>query len=87
MTNQLEKEEETVVMLTTIDNPFNPKTNYIKWKQFDEDKGYDTEEFLGRMVNLPPDADTEDEQLVAQATLEAIAEIIEHDVLGIYTTI
>lgn len=82
---QLESEEdEEVVMLTTIDNPFNPKIDYDKWKQFDEDNKHFTAEYLARIVDLPNDADLEDDQLVTELTLNAIDEIVEHDMLGIY---
>ena len=46
--------EET--MLTTIDNPFNPFTDYEKWTMFDEIKGYNTAAYLARCVNVEDDA-------------------------------
>ena len=37
------------LLLTTLDNPFNPFTNFSEWKEFDENKGYFTCNLLGRM--------------------------------------
>ena len=33
-------------MLSTIDNPFNPFVDFDSWKNFDEDQGYNTCEYL-----------------------------------------
>ena len=33
---------ESEYMLTTIDNPFNPFTNFDDWYAFDTSKGYNT---------------------------------------------
>lgn len=38
------------VGITTTDNPFNPITDYDKWANFDHQKGYDTSEYLARVV-------------------------------------
>lgn len=38
------------LMLTTVDNPFNPKTDYDKWQQWDEDNGYYTESYIARLI-------------------------------------
>lgn len=46
-------------MLTTVDNPFNPHTQFDEWFAFDEQQGYHTSSFLARMVkssNELPDA-------------------------------
>lgn len=42
----------TDYMLTTIDNPFNPFTNFNEWYKFDMMKGYDTCGYLGRLASL-----------------------------------
>lgn len=38
-----------LVWLTTLDNPFNPFTNFDEWKQRDEELGYDTCSTLDRI--------------------------------------
>lgn len=80
-------DDKDIVMLTTTDNPFSPKVDYDKWKQYDEDNKHYTAEYLARIVDLPNDADLEDDQLIEELTLNAIEEIVEHDVLGIYKKI
>ena len=32
--------------LTTIDNPFDPFTEFDQWILFDKDKGYDSSEYV-----------------------------------------
>lgn len=69
------------LMLTTVDNPYNPRTDYDAWLQWDHDNEYFTQEYLSRLANPDPDMDEEEEdELYAQATQE----IIEADVLGVY---
>lgn len=43
------------VMLTTIDNPFNPFTQFDEWYKFDMLKGYDTCGYLGKQVSVSND--------------------------------
>lgn len=43
------KLNDEALLLTTLDNPFNPFTNFSEWKEFDENKGYFTCNLLGRM--------------------------------------
>lgn len=69
-------------MLTTTDNPFSPKTQYDNWKQWDEDNGYYTEQFIARLIDV--DVELDDEIAMNEATVKAIEEILEHDVIGIY---
>ena len=38
------------VGITTTDNPFNPITDYDRWANYDHQKGYDTSEYLARVV-------------------------------------
>jgi len=68
-------------MLSTIDNPFNPFTEWDQWRRFDEDKGYRTTEYLARIAITSDDLSDEDYE---QAILYAIDEIIELNILGIY---
>ena len=70
-----------VCMLTTIDNPFNPFTQFDDWNKFDEQHGYYTNGYLARIAH------TSDELSDADYTAEierAIDEICEYNVLGIY---
>lgn len=37
-------------MLTTVDNPFDPFEQFTSWFMFDEEKGYHTCSYLGRIA-------------------------------------
>ena len=38
------------VGITTTDNPYNPLTNFDAWERYDHQQGYDTSEYLARVV-------------------------------------
>ena len=69
------------VMLTTVDNPYNPFTNFDEWRAFDEEKGYNTCAYLARIA---PTSDELSEADEARVISDAIDEIIKYNVLGIY---
>ena len=69
------------VMLTTIDNPYNPFEQFDLWLLFDKEKGYNTCEYLARIVNLTNDMS---EKEIEVATDRAIDDIILNDPFGIY---
>ncbi len=71
----------STVMLTTIDNPFNPLTDFVSWQAYDEAKGYYTCSYLARIVKSSDDL-SEEEQ--GRAIDDAIDEIVRLNVLGIY---
>ena len=68
-------------MLTTIDNPFNPFQQWEDWKRYDEDHGYYTCQYLARIAKTSDDlSDSDNDRAVANA----IEEILELNILGIY---
>jgi hypothetical protein len=69
------------IMLTTIDNPFNPFTQWDEWKSFDEDKGYFTCSYLARIAKTSDELSDVDYELAVE---EAINEICELNTLGLY---
>lgn len=71
-------------VLTTVDNPYNPKTEYSKWKTWDVENGYNTEEYLARITNVPDDVDIDDDITINSLANKAVQEILENDVAGIY---
>lgn len=70
-----------VSMLTTKDNPYDPFDEYPAWFAFDTRKGYNTPNYLARIV-VTSDALSEADQALAED--QAIDEIIEFDPFGRY---
>jgi hypothetical protein len=68
-------------MLTTIDNPFNPFTQFDDWLAYDELKGYNTCAYLARIVKSSEELSALDEEMAIDS---AIDEIISYNILGIY---
>ena len=69
-------------MLTTVDNPYNPHTNFNAWYAWDTAHGYHTCEYFARICKVSDAlSDTEYEEAVD----EAIDEILDFDLAGIYT--
>lgn len=68
-------------MLTTIDNPFDPFTQFDDWFQFDVIKGYNSCSYLARIARIS-DAMTEEEKV--KEINRAIDEIIQYDLQTIY---
>lgn len=69
------------VMLSTMDNPYNPFVNFDEWLRYDMDKGYNSCAYLDRVAHTSDQfSDTEnDEEIEA-----AIDEIILYDPFNIY---
>jgi hypothetical protein len=70
-----------VHMLTTVDNPYNPFTQFDEWFQFDEAAGYNTTQYLARLTYSSPDLSEADQSVAIE---NAIDDIVEQNVLGIY---
>lgn len=69
------------IMLTTIDNPFNPFTQYDEWEAFDLGHGYCCNAYVARMASYSLDL-TESE--MEEAAQQAIMQIVYEDVTGLY---
>lgn len=67
--------------LTTIDNPFDPFTQFDDWFLFDTEKGYNSCSRLDRVTNL---SDEMSEVEVNKEIERAIDEIIKYDFLNVY---
>lgn len=67
--------------LTTIDNPFDPFTQFDDWFLFDTEKGYNSCSRLDRVANL---SDEMSEVEVNEEIERAIDEIIKYDFLNVY---
>jgi len=40
------------VLLTTLDNPYSPFTDYERWLNYDERQGYNTNQLLARLIGV-----------------------------------
>jgi hypothetical protein len=72
------------VMLTTIDNPFNPFTHWNEWKRYDEDKKYFSCSYLDRIAKTSYELSDADNQ---KAIEDAINEIVSLNINGLYTKV
>lgn len=70
-------------MLTTVDNPYDPRIDYDKWLKFDHDNGYYTQELLARVAPLVENEEDNDD-LANDMVDEAQKQIVDADMLGIY---
>lgn len=68
-------------MLTTIDNPFDPFTQYDEWYQMDVRLGHNTSSFLARIIRTSDDLSEADQDAALE---QAIDEIVKENVSGLY---
>ena len=59
--------------LTTVDNPYNPFDEFVEWIEWDRSCGYNTSDYLGRIVISSEDLP---EPLQSEAVSDAIDEIL-----------
>lgn len=70
-----------VCMLTTIDNPFDPFTQYDEWFAYDSQHEYHSPSLLARIVGVSDElSDVEQSHSIELA----IDEIVEHNVSGMH---
>lgn len=81
---ELDSMLENPLALTTIDNPFNPHTQFEEWNAFDIKKGYNSCAYLARIVKSSSELSEADEIL---AINEAIREILELNITGKYIAV
>ncbi len=68
-------------MLTTVDNPFDPFTEFDQWYAFDTISGYNSSAFLARVAMVSPDLSEPDQSLAIE---QAIDEIVAENVSGMW---
>lgn len=71
-------------MLTTIDNPYNPFTQFDAWYVYDTDKGYNTCALLARITKSSDELSDYDQALAIEL---AMHEIIKENVTGLFKLI
>ena len=72
------------VMLTTVDNPFDPFTQWDEWYTWDASAGYHTPGYLARIVKTSYDLSEYDQDL---AIVDAMNEIVDEHNNGFYKII
>jgi hypothetical protein len=68
-------------MLTTVDNPFDPFTQWDEWFTYDEACGYHTTSYLARIVRTSDELSQADQDLAIE---NAIDEIVQENINGLY---
>lgn len=68
-------------MLSTVDNPFSPFTQYDLWWSFDARMGYHSPEVLARVLKTSDELSDPDQ---SQNIEDAIAEIVQENVSGMH---
>ena len=71
----------TECRLTTFDKPYDPFEQFTDWFLFDEEKGYHTCGYLGRIARTSDSLSDEENQREVE---RAIDEIIKYDFRNIY---
>ena len=69
------------VMLTTIDNPFDPFEQFDSWFLFDVEKGYNSCDYLGRIAKTSEQLSDEENN---EEIERAIDEIIKYDFTNMF---
>lgn len=68
-------------MITTVDNPYDPRTEFGEWYSWDTEHGYNTSSYLARIAAVAEDFP----EAIRDAQIEiAIDEIIEMHSGGMY---
>jgi len=68
-------------MLSTLDNPYNPCTEFDKWYNYDERKGYHTCAYLARVLYTSDNISDEEQE---EAYKLAVDEILRFNLTGNY---
>ena len=68
-------------MLTTVDNPYSPFTQWDEWYMYDTMMGYNTLAFLARIARESEDMSEADQALAID---QAMDEIIKENVSGMH---
>ena len=72
------------MLLTTVDNPFDPIEQFTSWFMFDIEKGYNSCSYLSRIARTSDELSDEENNTEIE---RAIDEIIKYDLNDIYKKI
>jgi hypothetical protein len=70
-----------VHMLTTVDNPWDPFTQFDEWLAFDESAGYYTSQYLARLTLSSGDLSDTDQSSAIETAIDIV---VQENVTGIY---
>lgn len=73
--------DDVELMVTTIDNPWDPFTQFQEWYAFDVNAGYNTASYLARLTWTSDELSEADQRA---AVNRAVEEIVRENILGIY---
>ena len=68
-------------LVTTIDNPFNPFTQFDEWNDYDMAMGYNTLSYLARIAKTSIELSEEEQEL---AINNAVEDIVRLNINGLY---
>ena len=68
-------------LLTTIDNPYDPFDDFVRWFEFDELTGYRTCEKVAKLAKVYSGMSEEE---ISNAIEKAMDTIVENDFTGLY---
>lgn len=68
-------------MLTTVDNPYDPFTQYDEWYVWDTSNGYHTNAFLARILFNSKELSDLDQAIIIEETID---EIVRENITGMY---
>ncbi len=68
-------------MLTTVDNPYNPFTQFDEWYAYDTRSGHHTLSLLARIIVTSSDLSDADQAIAAE---QAVDEIAQDNVSGMH---
>lgn len=74
-------DDTTEYMVTTIDNPYNPFTQFDEWYAWDVRNGYNTSALLARIATISNSLSNPD---LSQAIQNAVDEIVQENVSGMF---
>ena len=81
MTDELVHGNNKTAMLTTIDNPYNPFTEFEQWLMYDTQNGYNTCGRIDRICETTEDMSENEKEIAINNAMDTI---ITNDFLAIY---
>ena len=75
------KKQRVELMVTTVDNPWNPFTHFAEWYQFDTMAGYNTPAYLARVAVVSDELSYADQLFAVNSACE---EIVRENISGVY---